>query len=92
MLSVEFITTYRRVASHSGNYLCLHQVRNGNAFAMNSSHQHQLVGDGYLIQNIGTTQLPGTSTVKMEKLELLIWPKIFDGLVYIREMKPRTSL
>jgi erythromycin esterase len=26
------------------------------------------------------------------KLESLIWPKIFDGLVYIREMKPRTSL
>ena len=26
------------------------------------------------------------------KLDLLIWPKIFDGLVYIREMKPRTSL
>ena len=26
------------------------------------------------------------------KLDSLIWPNIFDGLIYVRDMKPRTSL
>lgn len=90
MLSVEVITTNRRVISHSGNYLCLHQVRNGNAFAVNSFHQHPLVGDGYLIQNIGTAHT--LKSVATEVVTICIPASIVQNQRFAECLTPRDFL
>lgn len=54
MPSIKVFTTTQSQVSLSGRYLCLHQVKTGSAVATNENRRHVLVGDGYLIQNVGT--------------------------------------
>jgi AraC-like DNA-binding protein len=87
MSSVEILTTNHGIASHSGNYLCLHQVRNGNAFAVNSFHQHPLVGDGYLIQNVGTAH--SLRTVATEVVTICIPESLIQNERFAECLTPR---
>jgi AraC-like DNA-binding protein len=54
MPSVKVFSTNDGEVSLSGKYLCLHQVKVGTAVAINADHRHPLVGDGFLLQNVGT--------------------------------------
>lgn len=42
--------------------------------------------------NLLRTPIPGFLNRQNGQLSPLVWPKVFDGLIYIREMTPRTDM
>ncbi|HLO98900.1 MAG TPA: erythromycin esterase family protein [Fimbriimonas sp.] len=39
-----------------------------------------------------TASLPGMLNRQGDQVNSLVWPKVFDGVIYVRDMKPRTQI
>lgn len=65
MTSIGVFKSSHREVPLSGKHLCIHQVKCGTAIAVNAKHQHPLVGDGFLIQNVGTPHVLKTNSTEV---------------------------